>query len=384
MYTDVPLFVRAENYLEEIAMNTRAALRGLLAAALLGSLVSCGGGSDSPPPPTYTVGGNIAGSAGVTLQINGANPLSVTALGSFAFPVGLTNGTAYTVTVSSAAQPCVVANGSGTMGTTNVTNVAITCTTVVRSALLDGVQENPANATTGTGRGAVVVNPTTKEITGGVTFTGLTSIPPTDQHIHQAPAGNPTANGGPIITLTLSPSNSAATIPAGTVLTDAQYTAFLAGELYFNIHTAANTGGEIRGRINTVGGVTAGLATLNGAQEVPTNNSTATGRGTIVFDSATRQLIIAYVTHNVPSASNAHVHTGAPGVSGAANVVNPMTPGTNVYAAPAPAPGVVLTPQNVTDINAGNTYFNVHSTNTICPPAANCAAGEIRGQIAVQ
>lgn len=362
-------------------MNTRVALKGLLASALLGSLVSCGGGSDSPAPPTYTVGGTITGSANVTLQLNGANNHPVNALGSFTIPVGLTNGTAYTVTVSNPAQPCTVANGSGTMGTTNITNVTITCTTVVRSASLDGAQENPANTTTGTGRGAVVVNPTTREITGGVTFTGLTSIPPTAQHIHMAPTGNPTGNGGPIITLTLSPNNSAATIPAGTVLTPEQYAAFLAGELYFNIHTAANVNGEIRGRINTAGGVTAGLARLDGAQEVPTNNSTATGRGTIVFDSATRQLIIAYVTHDIAAANNAHVHTGAPGVSGAANVVNPMTPGTNVYVAPQ---GAVLTVQNATDVNAGNTYFNVHSTNAICPPAATCAAGEIRGQIAVQ
>ena len=252
---------------------------------------------------------------------------------------------------------------------------------VVRSASLSGAQETPPTGATGTGRGAVVVNPTTKEITGGVTFTGLTTIPPTAQHIHQAPAGNPAGPGSPIITLTLSPNNSSATIPAGTILTDAQYAALVAGELYFNVHTTANGGGEIRGQINGTTGVTAGLATLNGAQEVPTNASTATGRGTIVFDSTTRAVLIAYVTHNVANANNAHVHTGVPGVSGLANVVNPMTPGTNVYTAPQ---GATLTAQNVLDVNAGYTYFNVHSTNNSCPPAATCGAGEIRGQIAVQ
>ena len=58
-----------------------------------------------------------------------------------------------------------------------------------------------------------------------------------------------------------------------------------------------------------------------------------------------------------------------------------LTKGTGVYVATNPS---VLTVQNATDINAGNTYFNIHSANNLCPPATSCAAGEIRGQIAVQ
>src|SRR5712664_948583 len=158
---------------------------------------------------------------------------------------------------------------------------AAAAATVIRSASLTGAQETPPTGATGTGRGAVVVNPTTLEITGGITFTGLTSTPPSAQHIHQAPSGNPTGSGAPIISLTLAPDNATATVPAGTFLTNAQYAALLAGELYFNVHTSpANPNGEIRGQINIQGGVTAGLATLNAAQESSTGISTATGRGT--------------------------------------------------------------------------------------------------------
>lgn len=242
---------------------------------------------------------------------------------------------------------------------------------VIRSASLAGAQESPPVTSTATGRGAVVVNPTTKGITGGMTFSGLAPSAG-GHHIHQAPSGSPNQNGPVIIGLVLAPGATTATVPAGTILTDAQYAALLAGELYFNVHTAANPGGEIRGQINVQGGVTAGLATMTSAQEVPSNASTAAGQGTIVFDSTTRDILIAYATHNVAATTVAHIHTGAPGVSGPANVVT-LTQGTNIYTAPHPS---TLTAQNVTDLNAGNTYFNVHSTSY--------PAGEIRGQIALQ
>lgn len=349
-------------------MTLRNTLMGSIACAVLAGLVACGGDN---APPTYTVGGTLAGSVGpVVLKLNGAGDISLAAAGGFTFTTALLEGVAYSVTAS-AAQNCKVVNGSGTVAAANITNVTITCTTVVRSAALSGALENPPTASTASGRGAVVVNPTTKEISGGVTFTGVT--PSTGgHHIHQAPSGTPTLNGPVIIPLTLAPGGGVATVPVGTVLTDAQYAAYLAGELYFNIHSAANPGGEIRGQINVSGGVTAGLATLNSAQEVPLNTSTATGRGTIVFDSITRDILIAYATHNVTGTTVAHIHTGAPGVSGPANVVT-LAAGTNVYTAPRPT---TLTTQNVTDINVGNTYFNVHS--------ATYGAGEIRGQIAVQ
>lgn len=351
-------------------MKLRSALNGLLASGVLAGVVACGGG-DSGGPATYTVGGTLSGSVGtVVLQLNGGGDLALAAPGSFTFPTGLTIGAAYAVTANGA-QNCNVANGSGTMGATNVTNVAITCTTVVRSATLSGANESPANPSTATGRGAVIVNPTTKEITGGITFSGLTPSAG-GHHIHMAPAGNPSGNGSVVVALTLAPGGGVATVPAGTVLTDAQYAALLAGELYFNVHSAAYPGGEIRGPISVRGGVTAGLATLSGASEVPPNTSTASGRGTIVFDTTTRNVLIAYATHNVSGSTVAHIHTGALGASGPANVLT-LTQGTGVYSGPNPS---TLSAQNVTDLTAGNTYFNVHS--------ATYAAGEIRGQIAIQ
>ena len=359
-------------------INIRNVLIAIGSAIVAGGLVSCGGGGGGGGTPTpYSVGGTVSGLLDpVVLQLNGAGNHTITALGGFTFPGSLANGSTYNVTVltQAAGQSCSIANGTGTLSGGNVTNVSVTCVVnaVIRSGSLTGAQENPPVTTAATGRGAVLVDPATLEIIGGMTFTGVT---PTagGHHIHQAPSGNPTANGPVIIGLILAPDNVTATVPAGTTLTAAQYTALLAGELYFNVHSAANPSGEIRGQINVQGGVIAGVAALDGTEEVPANASTATGLGTIMFDSATRAILICYVTHDVVGTNVAHIHTGAPGVSGPANVVT-LTQGTNIYTAPSPT---TLTAQQVTDLTAGNTYFNVHSL-------PNFAAGEIRGQIAVQ
>jgi len=166
-------------------------------------------------------------------------------------------------------------------------------------------------------------------------------------------------------------------------MSDSDYAELVAGTLYFNVHTPNNNpSGEIRGNIVGTSGVKAGLANLNAAQEGATFASTATGVGTIVIDSTTNDILICYVTHNVASPTVAHIHTGAPGVSGPANVVT-LTLGTNIFYAPVPA---TLSAQSATDLGAGNTYFNVHSNNLLCGPTGNtsCSGGEIRGQIIIQ
>ncbi|WP_343791697.1 hypothetical protein, partial [Dokdonella soli] len=97
-------------------------------------LGAIGSGSVSPPS-TYTMGGNVSGLAGsgLVLMLNGSASLPVSANGAFTFPNGLTSGTAYAVIVgtqpSTPAQTCTVANASGTIASTNVTNIAVTCTT---------------------------------------------------------------------------------------------------------------------------------------------------------------------------------------------------------------------------------------------------------------
>ena len=82
---------------------------------------------------TFTVGGTVSGLSGtVVLQDNGGDDLSVTANGPFTFATSLASGAAYSVTVKTnpSGQTCTVSNGSGTVGSANVTNVAVSCANV--------------------------------------------------------------------------------------------------------------------------------------------------------------------------------------------------------------------------------------------------------------
>jgi hypothetical protein len=104
-------------------------------------LVACGGGGSSAPMPTYSVGGTVAGltGAGLVLVNNSGDSLPVSMSGAFTFNGKLGSGAAYAVSVamqpSSPTQTCMVANGSGTVGNANVTNVVVTCTSASFTAL---------------------------------------------------------------------------------------------------------------------------------------------------------------------------------------------------------------------------------------------------------
>ena len=81
---------------------------------------------------TFSIGGTISGLTGtVILQNNTSDDLSRSVDGSFTFTTELNDSTSYAVTVLTqpSGQTCIVTNGSGTVSTSNVTNVSVACTT---------------------------------------------------------------------------------------------------------------------------------------------------------------------------------------------------------------------------------------------------------------
>jgi hypothetical protein len=93
-------------------------------------LVGCGGGGGGSGNTLYSVGGTISGLDGtVVLQNSAGNDLSRSTNGSFAFTTRLATGSNYAITVLTqpAGQTCQVTNGTGTVGTANITTVAVIC-----------------------------------------------------------------------------------------------------------------------------------------------------------------------------------------------------------------------------------------------------------------
>jgi hypothetical protein len=114
-------------------------------------------------------------------------------------------------------------------------------TTSTRTYELSGSFEVPPVTTTATGTATVTVNPD-RTVTASVT---VNSMAATASHIHE---GAVSANGPVIIPFTKTGNNTFAA-PADARLTEAQYAAFQAGNLYVNVHSTKNPGGEVRAQL---------------------------------------------------------------------------------------------------------------------------------------
>lgn len=119
-----------------------------------------------------------------------------------------------------------------------------------------------------------MVNSATREVYADVRSAGVAG---TIAHIHQAPVGT----AGPVRVdlekVVLAPPNDLWTVQAADrILTPALLSEFNAGNLYFNVHSAASPGGEIRGQINSAttvftlgGGTVISAPTTPGAPQQP-------------------------------------------------------------------------------------------------------------------
>jgi CHRD domain len=106
---------------------------------------------------------------------------------------------------------------------------------------LSGGQEVPPVKTEASGAADIKVA-ADKSVSGTVTTKGVNGVA---AHIHQGASGR---NGPVIIPLTKG-SNGSWSVPAGAKLTNAQYDAYKAGDLYVNVHSPSHKGGEIRAQL---------------------------------------------------------------------------------------------------------------------------------------
>lgn len=109
------------------------------------------------------------------------------------------------------------------------------------NVILSGNQEVPPVSTGATGSGTITVL-MDRSVSGTVTTAGVAG---TAAHIHMAAPGQ---NGAVIVPLNKTGEN-VWSVPPSIRFNDVQYEAYKLGNLYVNVHSAANPGGEIRGQL---------------------------------------------------------------------------------------------------------------------------------------
>ena len=115
--------------------------------------------------------------------------------------------------------------------------------TVMFHGTMSPANEVPPKTTEGKGNVEATLDTGSKMLTYTVTYSGLTG-PATAGHLHGPAAVG--ANAGVLVPFKApldSPVKGTAT------LTDDQVKELMAGQMYANIHTAANPGGELRGQL---------------------------------------------------------------------------------------------------------------------------------------
>jgi hypothetical protein len=122
-------------------------------------------------------------------------------------------------------------------------SIAAHAATIKLMADLKASSEVPAKDSAGTGKLTATLDTASGMFMYHVEYTGLTG-PATAAHFH-GPAA-PGVNAGPVVPVK---GPLAGPIEGMATLTPEQSKDLLDGKWYFNIHTAANPGGEIRGQV---------------------------------------------------------------------------------------------------------------------------------------
>jgi hypothetical protein len=225
------------------------------------------------------------------------------------------------------------------------------------SAILNGDQEVPPITTNAKAFGFATTNASMDSITYLVAYKG---VDPISAHIHQAPAGT----SGPVMI----PLNLVAPgIYSGkSIIGEDQLTSLLKDELYFNIHSANNPGGEIRGQIQSVLMNSFGFD-LCGDQEVPKKTVNGFGAAYVAINKTLSEMDYGMIVDATNGDATAvRLYDGAFGSNGTSllNLELPIP-----YISKVISIATTISPK----LDADRGYINVHN--------AAFPTGEIRGQV---
>ncbi len=229
---------------------------------------------------------------------------------------------------------------------------------------------NPA----ATGTGTLTLNLDTGALSGSIAISGH-NMPVNNAHIHAGLAG---IAGGVIVPLDYTTSVSDILVPAGTMLTSDQMTAFLNADHYVNVHTQANPAGELRGQIIPANYQVI-RTELDGASvypvpTIPPGVSTNTGVGYLTINTNTLSTRGNITSDGLAGDHLAYIHGPAAAGASAAAIVTfskDLANDDEIWTLPDTQ---VVSQITMDYIVADQTYLNVHSL-------PDYGAGEIRGQI---
>ncbi|MBL9187400.1 MAG: CHRD domain-containing protein [Opitutaceae bacterium] len=251
-------------------------------------------------------------------------------------------------------------------------------------ATINGAQENPAVNTPAEGNAVMLYDVGTNTFDLIISITGLTNTV-TASHIHEGAVGS----NGPVAT---NLGGEAVYTRSGTTLTatfrnvahSGDRLRLIQGGAYFNLHTAANPGGEVRGQL--IARPVRLVANLDVAQEAaafPALNFSAVnnfGAAVVIYDPTANTVSLRHSLFNYSSTfTNSHIHTGAPGVSGGVNTQLGTNANAGAYnTANGHISGsheAVTYGGNPVELLTGLNYLNYHSQAF--------AGGQLRGQLTV-
>ena len=341
----------------------------------------------------FSVGGTITGLTGTGLVlVNGSDSTPISAGASFTMANLVPKNAAYNVTVGTqpTGQTCLVTNGSGTMGTANVTNVSISCDNGTISGTVTGLPSglqltlanNGADPQTVTGTGSNVsftLAPPAGAYTNGSPYSVAVQGPqPQGQ---TCLVSNPSGSiaGGNVTGVLVQCTYNTYTV-GGTVILDSSITQLPAATQGLSIAMSYTPGSNDTGSTCS-GTVTAGVCNttleIYGAGGAPGNVSAATACPTTTgiqsqFPNATNCIAWNFtdqIHFQSPTLTSATVQTNAQpyGVSCTLYSVS----GTTYTVAPGNPPNVK------SNVGAGN----VNSSNVVyyCSATSYAITGTVAG-----
>ncbi len=231
---------------------------------------------------------------------------------------------------------------------------------------LSGEQEVPMVTTMASGEAYALINMNNYDLELRVNTTGVDDA--TGAHIHTGRIGT---NGDVLVALEQSTTDAGTWVtPANTMINADIFAVLASGGHYVNVHTPANTSGEIRGQILTDNYQLVTFP-LTGMQEVPAVDTMASGSGYALVNMDNYHIELRALTEGVSDATAAHIHTGRIGMNGdVLAALEQSSDNMNLWQTPE---NTMINAETFAILASGGHYVNVHTQ-------AN-PSGELRGQI---